>query len=283
MGIESVQDSAGELVAASLGSFMPVGFGSSENPLTFVGKGIAPQIGKPFVEIAVNENFFGSPVYTENFDFGPNIPAAYRAKQSTPEIFKNTTRFLNELTQGNESMGGDVIDLGWISPDVLDHFFNTITGGLGATVERSGKAIGAGRDYLQGDYVEGDITVNDIPFVRRAVREVTGRESQSQYYDRRDDIYAYDRQLNLLRGAERGAFVRENRPRLLMKRLMDSSDKRLRNINTRLATIRDRILTSTSMENTIRLEEEEKRLQDLKQSTYDRFNKRFNDRVGRTE
>ena len=283
MGIESVQDSAGELVAASLGSFMPVGFGSSENPLTFVGKGIAPQIGKPFVEIAVNENFFGSPVYTENFDFGPNIPAANRAKQSTPEIFKNTTRFLNELTGGNESMGGDVIDLGWISPDVLDHFFNTITGGLGATVERSGKAIGAGRDYLQGDYVEGDITVNDIPFVRRAVREVTGRESQSQYYDRRDDIYAYDRQLNLLRGAERGAFVRENRPRLLMKRLMDSSDKRLRNINTRLATIRDRILTSTSMENTIRLEEEEKRLQDLKQSTYDRFNKRFNDRVGRTE
>jgi hypothetical protein len=105
---------------------MPVGFGSSENPLTFVGKGIAPQIGKPFVEIAVNENFFGSPVYTENFDFGPNIPAANRAKQSTPEIFKNTTRFLNELTGGNESMGGDVIDLGWISPDVLDHFFNTI-------------------------------------------------------------------------------------------------------------------------------------------------------------
>jgi len=283
MGIESVQDSAGELVAASLGSFMPVGFGTSENPLTFLGKGLTPQIGKPFVEIAVNENFFGAPVYTENFDFGPNIPAAYRAKQSTPEIFKNTTRFLNELTQGNESMGGEIIDMGWISPDVLDHFFNTITGGLGATVERSGKAIGAGRDYLQGNYVEGDITLNDIPFVRRAMREVTGRESQSQYYDRRDDIYAYDRQLNLLRGADRGAFVRENRPRLLMKRVMDSSDKRLRNINRRLATIRDSILTSSSMENTIRLEEEEKRLQDLKQSTYDRFNKLFNERVGRTE
>ena len=87
----------------------------------------------------------------------------------------------------------------------------------------------------------------------------------------------------MLGGTERGEYVRANRPRLLMKRMMDSSDKRLRNINQRLSKIGERLLAAPSIEQTIRFEEEQKRLEDLKQSVYDRFNKRFNEKVGRTE
>ena len=113
--------------------------------------------------------------------------------------------------------------------------------------------------------------------------EVTGRKSQSDYYDRRDDILAYDRQAGLLRGSERGDYIRKNRPYLLMNRTMESTDKRLRNINKQLRAVGDMILSSSSIEQTIKLEERQKSLEDMKQSAYDRFNKRFNEKVGRTK
>ena len=280
LGIKKPQEASTQVAAAALGSFMPVGFGQSENPGTFIAKGITPQIGKPIVEMLANEDFFGSPVYTENFDFGPNIPASLRSQRSTPAVFTETTKFLNAMTKGDESHAGA---LGWISPDVLDHLFGTILGGMGSFVERSGQSGAALTDWVQGDYVEGDISVNDIPFIRRAMREVTGRESQSRYYDRREDIMADDRQMGLLRGTERREYRDENRPRLLMKRTLDATDKRLRNINRRLAVLGERILTSTSLEQTLRLEEMQSRLEDQKESAYKRFNKRFNERVGRAE
>ena len=283
MGIENPQQAAGELVSAALGSFAPVGFGTSSNPVTFALKGATPQIGKPIMEILLNEDFFGAPVYTENFEFGPQVPLSYLSQRSTPEIFKRTTKFLNEMTKGNESKGGKYLDLSWISPDALDYLVGTQIGGVGSFAKRTAKSIGALSDYVQGDYKEGDISVNDIPFLRRGMREITGRQSQSDYYDRRDDIIADDRQVGILRGVERGEYIRENRPTLRMKRALDSSDKRLRNINKRLAKIGDLLLTSPSIEQSIKFEEEQKRLTDLKQAVYDRFNKLFNQRVGRTE
>jgi len=280
MGKKSPEAATTQLASTSLSSFMPVGFGESENPAIFVTKGITPQIGKPIVEMLANEDFFGSPVYTENLQFGPKIPAALRSQRSTPAAFTETTKFLNAISDGDESHAGK---LGWISPDVLDHLFGTILGGLGSFVERSAQSSVSLTDWVEGDYVEGDISINDIPFLRKAMREVTGRESQSNYYDRRDDIMADDRQMRLLRGAERGEYRNENRSRLLMKRMLDSTDKRLRNINKRLAVIGERILTSTSLEQTLRLEEMQQRLEDQKESAYKRFNKRFNEKVGETK
>ena len=70
---------------------------------------------------------------------------------------------------------------------------------------------------------------------------------------------------------------------LQMKRTIDNSDKRLRNINRRLARIGEQILNATSLESTIRLEEEQHRLEEIKRGVYNRFNKLFDERVGRTE
>ena len=283
LGLISPQDAAARVTASALGSFSPVGFGTSSNPVTFAAKGLTPQIGKPIAEILLNEDFFGSPVYTEPFDFGPKIPLANLSQRSTPEVFKQTTKFLNELTGGNESQGGKIIDLGWVSPDALHHLVGTFIGGTGRFAERLGKTSAAGSDYLQGEYVEGDLSINDVPILRRFMYESSGLEGMSTYYDRKDDILAADRQAGLLRGSERGEFIRENRPLLLMKRMMESSDKRIRNINRRLAVIGEKILTSPSIEATIKLEEEQKRLEDLKLNAYNRFNKRFNERVGPTK
>ncbi len=283
MGIIGAQDAAGRLTSTVLGSFSPVGFGTSSNPVNFVAKGVTPQIGKPIMEILLNENFWGAPVYTTPFDFGPDIPLSNLSQRSTPKVFTETTKFLNRMTGGNESKGGKYIDLGWVSPDALHHYFGSWVGGTGMFAEQSVKSLGALGDYVQGDYVEDDISINDIPILRRFNYESTGREGQSKYYDRREDIIADDRQVGILRGVERGNYIRENRPTLRMKRVLDSSDKRLRNINKRLARVGELLLTSPSIERSIELEEEQKRLTDLKQAVYDRFNKLFNKRVGRTE
>ena len=286
LGLISPQDAAARVSAAALGSFSPVGFGTSSNPVTFAAKGLTPQIGKPIAEILLNEDFFGSPVYTEPFEFGPPTPLANLSQRSTPDFWKNTTQFMNRIpllgpgTGGDESRSGP---LGWVSPDALHHLFGTFIGGTGRFVERAGKTAAAGSDYLQGEYVEDDLSVNDIPILRRFMYESNGREGMSTYYDRKEDILAADRQAGLLKGSERGEFIRENRPLLLMKRMMESADKRIRNINRRLAVIGERILTSPSIEATIKLEEEQKRLEDLKIGAYNRFNKRFNERVGPTK
>ena len=129
------------------------------------------------------------------------------SQRSTPEVFKQTTKFLNELTGGNESQGGKIIDLGWVSPDALHHLVGTFIGGTGRFAERLGKTSAAGSDYLQGEYVEGDLSINDVPILRRFMYESSGLEGMSTYYDRKDDILAADRQAGLLRGSERGEFI----------------------------------------------------------------------------
>ena len=106
---------------------------------------------------------------------------------------------------------------------------------------------------------------------------------KGRYYDRRDEIILTGAQVDFLEGAEKGAYIQENRPKLLMKRMLDNTDKRIRNINKKLGQIAKLILTSPSVERTIELEEAQKRLEDSKMMLINRFNKRYNEVVGRTE
>ena len=283
MGLISPQEAAGRMSGAVLGSFSPIGFGEASNPVNFAAKGITPQIGKPIVEILLNEDFFGSPVYQTNYDFGPQLPLSNLSMRSTPEYWANTTKFLNQITGGSDTKGGDIINLGWISPDALHHIFGTYIGGTGQFVERSGKTAGAARDYLQGDYVEGDLEFNDIPIIRRFNASVSDFTKKGRYYDRRDDILLTEAQTDFLEGAERGAYIRDNRPKLRMKRMLDNTDKRIRNINKKLGRIGQLMLTAPSVERTIELEEMQKRLEDSKMMLINRFNKRYNEVAGRTE
>ena len=280
LGQKSQQEAATDLASAAIGSFSPVGFATSEKgALVWLGKGVTPQIAKPLVETMANENFFGAPVYRENFQFGTQLPRSSLSLNSTPEMLKATTRFLNEITGGNEH------ESKWldISPDVAAHWMRTFTGGTGKFIERSAKSIDALSDYARDEYQEGDISVNDIPLLRRVMGEATSRESQSDYYDRRDDImrkYARVRSRDL-RGAERAKYIEENRDYLRMKGFIDAMDKRLSGINKRLRVVTERLLENPSMPINLQLQAEEERLQDLKTQVYDRFNKRFDALIGR--
>ena len=68
-----------------------------------------------------------------------------------------------------------------------------------------------------------------------------------------------------------------------MKRILDNTDKRIRNINRKLQRVGDAILKSPSIQRTIELEEIQKSLEDSKMRFINLFNKRYNERVGFTE
>jgi len=270
-GLKSPEKAATMVTKTLMGSFNPIGFASSQDFSTQLLKTGSPTALDPFVEIAVNENFFGSPVYTENFPFGTQLPESQLSKSSTNEYFKNLAKFLNGLGGGNESepgLGG-VMD---ISPDKLQHLFNFSLGGMGATALRTKTAF----DKIANDE---NISVNQIPFVRRVLGEVDHRTSQQDFYERSADIKRKANQTrNVLRGAERSAYIKENQPYLSMESVMKATDKRIRAINERLTQLRS--LSAQSPDNAKRYMDEEERLLQLKKQAYDRFNKRFNYIVG---
>ena len=273
MGQKSVQQASTDMLGAAIGSFSPLGFGQSRNIWNFGLKGVTPQVAKPFVEIALNENFFGGPIYRENFDFGKQIPLSNLSMPRTPEAFKATTEFMNAITWGNENESGL---MGWLSPDMLRHFFNTYTGGAGRFVER---AATYPSKLLSGD----DIPVNEIPFFRRLLVDADYREYQSEYYERRDDILAKSSQVLVERGADRTEYIDKNRGYLRMKRFLDNSDKRIRRINATLNDLDDRMLRATSPEMRLRIQGQQEKLQEQKERIYGRFNKRFNEAMEKTK
>ena len=154
-----------------------------------------------------------------------------------------------------------------ISPDKLQHLFNFSLGGMGATALRTKTAF----DKFANDE---NISVNQIPFVRRVLGEVDHRTSQQDFYERSADIKRKANQTrNVLRGAERAAYIKENQPYLSMEDAMKATDKRIRAINERLTQLRS--LSSQSPDNAKRYMDEEEKLLQLKKQAYDRFNKRF--------
>ena len=276
-GEKSVLEATSDLTSAAIGSFSPLGFSSSENKAIVAGKAIVPQAFKPAAELMVNENHFGAPIYREDFPFAAPTPASSRSMRSTPEFLKNTFEFLNEMTIGPFS-GGNPQQSGPIdiSPDVANHLLQQFTGGAGATGLRS---IELTRKLYDGE----DVEVREIPFIRKIMGEANLMESQSDYYDRRENIRQVINRLDNLRGPDRVQFRRDNLSTIRMNSRMKSTDKRIRSLNKRLDEVRTQILETPDTALRLRLQDTEEKLQEQKESAIALFNRRYDEMVGRTE
>ena len=268
-GLKSVEDGSTMVTKTFLGSFNPVGVSSSKDFMTGLVKTGSPTILDPVVEILANENFFGSPVFTTAFP-GQNIPDSQMAKSSTNEHIINAAKFINSFG-GNENESG-FIDF---SPDAAQHIFNFALGGAGATGLRTLTA-------LEKFAADEDISVNDMPFVRRIMGEVDHRTSQEDFYERRADIKAKVKQAEFLQGAGRAqarrTYLEENMPFISMNSSLKASESQIRKINKRLRALRARAKENPAA--AIQLAEQEERLEEMKKAVYDRFNKRYSIIVG---
>jgi hypothetical protein len=254
----SVEKASGDLLSAFLGSFSPIGF----FPL--------PTITQPFWELAKNENYFGSPIYKENFPTGVQSPASQLAMSSTRTPFKNAAKILNSLTGGNEYESG-YMD---VSPDALEHIAEFALGGAGTFGLRSMNAF---EKWMAGEELES----REVPFLRRVMGEPDKNIAVADYYDRKVKLEQKEAAIQGLRGADRIKYREQNQDYVTMFGVLNSIERKLRKIRQMESQLRSRAALSPA--NAEQYATGLEVLEERKQKLYDQFNNLYDKRVGRTK
>jgi hypothetical protein len=145
--------------------------GGTESFLNFA----APTILDPVVDMVENEDFANKPIYKEGLPFD-KTPAPdsqmYWSTTSPSAIWMANT--LNSLTGGNEVRPG-LVDM---SPDVIQFWFEFVTGGIGRFAMNSAE--------VPFTVIEEGITaenIRNIPFVKKVVGSISEREDMTSYID----------------------------------------------------------------------------------------------------
>jgi hypothetical protein len=172
----------GFLTNSILGSFAPLPLSTSDSADKTLMKSVVPTVLKPFLELAINESYFNSPIYNENFAFGIPKPDSELGRRTTPQAFKNISSFLNEATGGSKFRSGSVD----INPDKMRYLFDFALGGTGRFFGNTSQTIGNLVQKSQG--VEEDLPVSRIPFVRKLYGEPSKYVNQGNYYERKDEV-----------------------------------------------------------------------------------------------
>jgi len=167
------------IVESILTSFNPIGdIDLKGDSSVAAAKLAAPTAIDPFIDIAVNRNFFGSPINPERSPFD-------KVKEPDSQlVFPGTNPGVAFIAQAlNRATGGDQLRPGLIDvgPESMTYIFNYLTGGTGAFVERTATAATLA---MQGK----DVPANRVPFYRVFRGELSDRRATDTFYRVRDDV-----------------------------------------------------------------------------------------------
>lgn len=177
-GDRTVGDGIGFLTTSALASFSPISFSDSDNLATTSTRAIVPTVIKPFYDLSVNEDFFGSTIYNENMPFSEPKPDATMGRKTTPKTFKNISNFLNEVSGGNDFESG-ALDF---APESLYYLFKFSIGGTGKFLQNTAETTGAAIDGVQGK--KSNLEIRKIPFVKKVYGEPNDYVDQEMFYKR---------------------------------------------------------------------------------------------------
>lgn len=151
----AIQAASADVITGLIGLLSPARVQGGDIERTLVS--LTPLWGKPIADLAINQNYFGTPIYQpEREDTGP---AAELGRATTGEAWKSIARGLNEITGGSPATGGYVN----FQPEVYRYILQTYLGGAARlfnqvkdfTEEPTGKNIpivqgflGKGFDYV---------------------------------------------------------------------------------------------------------------------------------------
>ena len=256
-GAKSGAEAATDLTMAALGSFSPIGYQDSNTVAGAMLKNAAPTVMKPVVELAMNENFMGSTIFTENLPFGTPSPDSSLGRQSTPEIYKKIATWLNETSGGSEFRSGDVD----VNPDVMQYLVEYFGG--------SAYAFFASKlpEYAYRKAAGMAVEPGQTPFLSRVSGRVLPYEDMSKFYDRRDTINQVYDEYRSLPESERIRY--EDRDKLQLRGILKNSERQL----AALRKQRDRIYNMS-----IPVKVREERLTEIERRmkvVVDRFNRRY--------
>jgi hypothetical protein len=164
-------------------SFLPFSWGGSDNLLVSSAKTLSPTLFDPLIDLAVNESYFGQPIYKEA-PYGSADPPSERYWSSTAVPFKSVSRFINAIT------GGSQVKAGWASipPDIFEHIWETVAGSAGRFLAKTTNlAWSIGPMPGRITHPESrDIIWSKVPFARRFFHDATASKNRYAY-----DKYAY--------------------------------------------------------------------------------------------
>mgnify|MGYP003146703751 CR=1 FL=1 len=268
-GIRDIGEGTSLMTGTILGSFVPISVGT--DVAGFIASAV-PSAVRPVAELMQNKNFWGSPIYKENIPFGAQLPASQLSYRSTPEGYKVISEFLNTIGGGNESEPGSLLGVSTdISPDVLQHLGEFIFGAAGATGLRTIKVF---EQWTNNE----DVEVKDIPFWRRLRGEASNFKSQSDFYERREDINQKVNQLDVYymqREMEKyDQYLQDNSVYFGMTEILKYSDGELRALNARLKELRE--ASDSNPSSAIRNQQLSEQIEDAIDAVYNNFNRAFN-------
>lgn len=151
-------------------------------PVDPIGEGglvsLVPSGIKPGIEVLVNKDWTGLPVYKDN-DFNENMPEWTKAYKSTASPYVEISKFINSET------GGDKYSKGWgdgilNNPGVIEHMVNGYLGGLTTFAGALGNTI-------EMAWNKDKRELRNIPVARRILREADVRQRErrikEEYFD----------------------------------------------------------------------------------------------------
>lgn len=218
------------------------------------------------VDISQNEDFAGRPIMPERLPFGPQPPESERYFANVGPISQAVTSMLNRATGGNEFRPGAIS----VSPEVLDHTFQQVTGAAGAFAERVASFPVRMQRYLLGE--TDAITWNDVPFARKVVGETGVWLDRSSAYDRFAEVEQLRYEVRGLAEAGDMGAARAARDRYENRLALYEMAQGLRDRLSRIRRYKERTETAYSGAEQVsrldRLEQMEKRLLDRWNQSY---------------
>lgn len=265
-----LQDSA-EILAATLGSFNPIGTGPTLLQ-TFL-----PTFLSPFAQVSENIAWHGGPVMPEPSKYDPAPePESQQYYRSVPKHAIALAEFLNKLGGGTKARPAPIAPLD-ISPETIQLVEDFFTGGAGRFVTNSIE--------LGVMVQEGEIDWRKVPFARRFVGVTDERAVSNRYYEIRTSIEYAVQEIKVATESVKFAATPEeridaskNRARIIEQYRAESKlDGRLRDLESKLRKLNARRkAVEQSKRDDDWKEDMVEKIEARKTILQNRFNKRYN-------
>jgi len=268
MGVKTPQEIAVDLTSSVDHHFNPLSLHAAKDDAGFLeaavqkGIGLTPDIVEAFAEQLGNINFFGSDITIPQNSFLVDIPPSEPTKRGTSTYITAVTRFLNQVTGGNEDVTGGVS----ASPDRAQHVIEFLFGGVGRFFDDSADTIAK----LISE--EPDLRSTDLPILRTFMPLPSEYSDRIDFYENRDAFRQHEKSFEsqTTREGRRGVIDERgyNIPQFaVFDQKIEKALRRLRSEKKKLEN-NDVIDPLKRYEAIERIAEQEERL-------YDEYNKRW--------
>ena len=187
----------------------PLGGGSAGNIIT-------PSLLDPALDLYKNEDYFGKPIYNEDFSRLNPKPGFKRARANTPEAYKLASEAINKATGGTDYRPGG---FNW-TPEQIQYVANAITGG-------TGRELGKLETTVESTVTGADLPLNKIPLVGRLIGDTESNHgSLNVFYDNLRQMNEYRNEIKGLKEErkyrELSEFMREHPQARMVERVRDA-------------------------------------------------------------